>query len=237
MKTILYASLAAALLLPGAGGAKGYCGKLEFHYGPYDYRTDKAKLPIVERAHFTEEIEQGIRGNTDELGGDLHYTLSAFPNHHRALATVARVAIRDNILQLRKLKYPIECYFLRAQQFAPDDAMVRGLYGSYLYSTGKVDSALTQYKEAIALDPENAMFNYNIGLAYLKKNDADRALAHAHKAYEQGYPLPGLKNQLVKAGKWVELPPAKEEADAPAADAARKAAANTSVEPNTTATQ
>ncbi|SFB74598.1 tetratricopeptide repeat protein [Massilia yuzhufengensis] len=205
MKIIVLA-IAAALALPSTASAREFCGKLENHYGPYDYRTEKGKLPIVDGAHFTEEVEAGIRGATDELGGDLDYTLRAFPNHHRALATLSRVALRDKVVMIPKTKWPVECYFLRAQRLAPNDAVVYNLYGAYLSSKGQRDEALAQYKEAIRFDPDNAMFNYNIGLAYLKKNDYEKALYHAHKAYDQRYPLPGLKNQLIKAGKWKDKP-------------------------------
>jgi len=207
MKIVLHGIIAATLAWSGLAVAAPFCGKLANHYGPFDYRTDKGNLPIVEGAHFTEEVERGLHGNTaTEIGGDLDYTLRAFPNHHRALATLANVSLRDKALKLPQMKYPAECYFMRAVQFAPTDAIVRGLYGSYLYSHGMQDQALVQYKEAISLDPDSPMLNYNIGLAYLKKNDFPRALEHAHKAYTQGYPLPGLKNQLIKAGKWTEPP-------------------------------
>ena len=62
-------------------------------YGPYDYtdpRTRKggkdAPLSLVERYHFTPDVENLVGGNTS-LGpeGDLNYTITAFPNHHRAL--------------------------------------------------------------------------------------------------------------------------------------------------------
>lgn len=206
MKIIVLAVAAATLAFPAMASAREYCGKLENHYGPFDYRTEKGRLPIVDGAHFTEEVEAGIRGATDELGGDLDYTLRAFPNHHRALATLSRVALRDKVVMIYKTKWPVECYFLRAQRLAPNDAVVYNLYGAYLSGKGKHEEALVQYKEAIRFDPDNAMFNYNIGLAYLKKNDFDKALYHAHKAYEQQYPLPGLKNQLIKAGKWNDKP-------------------------------
>jgi tetratricopeptide (TPR) repeat protein len=207
MKTILYAVAAAALALSGNASAENddYCGKLRTnHYGPYDYRTDKDKLPIVENAHFTKEIEQGIRGKSSYLGSDLDYTLQAFPNHHRALVTLVRIALRDKTVHIPYSQFPVECYFDRAYRFAPDDGIARATYASYLYGVGRYDKALAVYQEAVALDPDNPMINYNLGLAYLKKNDFEHANQYAHKAYEQGYPLPGLKNQLVKAGKWTE---------------------------------
>jgi tetratricopeptide (TPR) repeat protein len=205
MKSILYAAAAVALVFPGIAGAANYCGPLRGnHYGPYDYRTDKEKLPVVDNAHFTAEVEQGKSGSSSYLGDDLNYTLTAFPNHHRALVALTRIALRDKTVQIPHSKYPVECYFVRAQQFAPDDGVARAVYGTYLYGLGRYDKALEIYKEAIALAPDDPTINYNIGLAYLKKNDYEHALQHAHKAYDMGYPLKGLKNQLVKAGKWTE---------------------------------
>jgi hypothetical protein len=207
MKIMLYAAAAAALALSGTAQAEqdSYCGKLHTnHYGPYDYRTDTDKLPIVENAHFTKEVEQGIKGNTSYLGADLDYTLQAFPNHHRALVTLVQISLRDKTVHIPYAKFPVECYFDRAFRFTPDDGIARATYGTWLYGMGHYDKALAAYKDAIALDPENPMINYNLGLAYLKKGDFDHANLYAHKAYEQGYPLPGLKNQLAKAGKWTE---------------------------------
>lgn len=208
MKTILYAAAAALLALPAIAGAGNYCGKLHTnHYGPFDYRTDKGKLPIVENAHFTEEVESGQSGHSSFIGDDLDYTLQAFPNHHRALATLARLALRDKTVHIPHSKFPVECYFERAHRFAPDDGLARATYGTYLFGMGRIDQALSVYKEALALEPDNAMINYNLGLTYLRKHDFEHANQYAHKAYEIGYPLPGLKNQLVKAGKWAD--PAK----------------------------
>jgi hypothetical protein len=36
----------------------------------------------------------------------------------------------------------------------------------------------------------------------VKKKDYEQARTHARKAYDQGFPLPGLRNQLIQAGKW-----------------------------------
>ena len=50
------------------------CGALfsSGQYGPYDFRTDKEKLPIVLGAHFTPEVEALIRGKTSGTpGGDI----------------------------------------------------------------------------------------------------------------------------------------------------------------------
>jgi hypothetical protein len=44
--------------------------------------------------------------------------------------------------------------------------------------------------------------------------EPDRALEHAHRAYALGYPLPGLRNRLKRAGAWREPEPTQETAKA-----------------------
>jgi TPR repeat len=197
---------AALLILPcSAVAAYNICGQLPNAYGPFDY-TDADqranKLPIVEVAHFTDEVEQGIKGNTGTVGGDLDYTLRAFPNHHRALTSVMRIALRDKVVQIPGSKYPVECYFVRAIRFKPNDGAVHAIFGNYLFALGKSDRALEEFKRAVQLDPENPSINYNLGLIYLKAHNYELANTYAKKAYALGFPLPGLKNMLVEAGKW-----------------------------------
>ncbi len=217
MKIIL--AFVIATLVTGTAAAQklNYCGELRNHYGPLDYRMrGQVNLEIVENAHFTPEVEAGLKGSTGYLGGDLDYTLRAIPNHVRALATLAKVGIRDKVVMVPATKWPVECYFDRAIRFAPDDAGVQATYGSYLSTLGRTDDALKAFKTAVRLQPEDPTINYNAGLMYLKVKDYDKALLHAKKAYEKGFPLPGLKNKLAALGKWEEPAPAP----VPAAEAA-----------------
>lgn len=186
--------------------AANYCGELANAYGPYDYRKSEfaPNLHLVEIAHFTPDVEQGIKASTGYLGGDLDYTLRAFPNHHRALATMAKLGLKDKTVQVSQARYPVECYFIRAIRFAPDDGVVHGAYGNYLFALGKTDKALEEFNQAVALEPDNATINYNLGLLLAKTKDFDHALIYAKKAYSLGFPLPGLKNKLIEAGKWVD---------------------------------
>lgn len=214
---------ALALLAPAAQAAKPpYCGSLDNAYGPYDYRKGKSEhansLKLVESAHFAGDVENGIRGISGTLEGDLDYTLRAFPNHHGALRTLMRVAARvpnTVILYLPRGSRPVECYFDRAQRFAPDDPAVYSLYGSYLLSVGRHTEALAKYATAVQLDPDNPTATYNLGLLYYKNKDMAQANKYAQRAYALGFPLPGLKNLLVAAGKWdpsVAPPPAAAQA-------------------------
>ena len=208
MKSITFIASVMILVASSSSYADNYCGELANAYGPFDYRKAEfaPNLHIVEMAHFTSDVEQGIKGNAGYLGGDLDYTLRAFPNHHRALATMARLGLKDKTVRVNQAKYPVECYFNRAIRFAPDDGVVHGAYGNYLFALGQTDKALVEFNQAVALEPENATINYNIGLAFLKEKNFEQANKYAKKAYALGFPLPGLKNKLIEAGKWEDKP-------------------------------
>jgi tetratricopeptide (TPR) repeat protein len=203
--TVLMISAVSANL--HAAPAAPFCGDLTNAYGPFDYTNpvDKQhKLPVVEKHHFNSKVEKLIEGQTGPLGGDLDYTLRAFPNHHKALGAIAKLSLREKNPKLRGTNHSVLCYFDRAIRFKPDDGVVRMIYGDYLLKLGKPDQATEQFQEAIKLHPENPTINYNLGLLYLKQKDYEQAKTYAKKAYELGFPLPGLKNQLKEAGKWDE---------------------------------
>ncbi len=189
------------------------CGDLRNGFGPFDYtdpnhrviQTDEgeteSKLGVVERVHFTPEIEALIRGfYLEDPLSDLEYTLRAFPNHHRALSAIAKYHVSKGAG--KHGLYSIDCWFERAMTFRPDDALVRVTYAIYLLKRGRDEMALTQYQKAIEIQPDSADAQYGIGLLYTKMENYDLASAHAKRAYELGYPLPGLRNRLVKAGVW-----------------------------------
>lgn len=177
------------------------CGPLTNAFGPFDYRDPEARgepLHLVESAHFTSDIENLIRGNSGTLGGDLDYTLRAFPNHHRALYSVAKYAMRSGNTLLR----PGACYFDRAIRFRPDDAMVYLVQGIYLSQARKFDDSIKSYRRAITLQPGSAEAHYNLGLALLQVNDPAGANEQAQIAYGLGYPFDGLRRRLTKLGAW-----------------------------------
>lgn len=213
-----------ALMLAGAAaGARANCDPYvrQSPGGDYTNPEDRQGLAIVEQFHFTPNVEHLVRGESAALGGDIDYTLRHFPNHHRALAAMAKLARRDKSAKPNGATYPVACYFERAIGFRPDDAIVRMIYGSYLLSAKQDEAALFQLREAARFSPENGTIHYNLGLLYAKKKDYAQANEHAGKAYELGFPLPGLRNKLVAAGQWRPSPardkPEPEAAAGPAA--------------------
>lgn len=178
------------------------CGTLRNAYGPFDFRSSTNKrenLPIVEQFHFTPEVESLRRGASGTVLGDLRYTLRAFPNHHRALAAIARYAVEGGRFPADDMIPTAECYFDRAIAFVPDDGAVHAIYGSYLQKTGEKTRAREEYETALRLSPESVEINYLAGLYFVDVGDLARAKQLAQVAYDGGYPLPGLKNKIEAA--------------------------------------
>lgn len=176
--------------------------------GDYTSAEDREGLSVVEKFHFSRAVETLTQGMTGSLGGDISYTLEHFPNHHRALASMAKLGLRLKSAQPVGARYTVSCYFERAIAFAPQDVTARMVYGSYLIAMGQDAKALEQLDAASRMAPDQATIQYNLGLMYVKKKEYEKASAHAQKAYALGFPLPGLKNKLKAAGKWREPPAA-----------------------------
>src|SRR3990167_9089747 len=215
--------MAAVPVLAQSGGAG--CGPLfsEGQYGPYDYRTDRDKLPIVLGAHFTPEVEALIRGRTGSRPGtDIDYTLRSIPNNHRALMAMMRLGEKEKTPQPVGSRYSVQCWFERAITFRPDDAVVRMIYSTYLNKQGRLPEATAQLELATVHAKDNAFTHYNIGLHYFDLKNYDRALAQAHQAITLGFGQTALREQLQRVGKWSEPPPATPEApSAPVAEPAK----------------
>lgn len=207
LRTLLTVSVISMFCLPPCAWSFEGCGELKNHYGPFDYWTDKDRLPIVETVHFTVEIETLKSGKTSTLGGDIGYTLRAFPNHPKALMAMMQLGEKLKNDQPPGAGYPVFCYFERAIRFRPEDATARMMYGVYLAKKKKHEAALTQLETAEKFAGENANLHYNLGLVYFDLGKYDQSLRHAQMAYRMGFPLPGLRAKLEKAGQWQDFQP------------------------------
>lgn len=187
----------------------GSCGNVFVNsFGPYDYRVEQGeKRKIVETNHFTWNVESLLRGNTGSLGGEIAYTLRAFPNHHRALVAMMNLGSKLKTAQPPGAGVSVECFFTRAVTFRPDDVVARMLYAKYLTAGARKADALKQLEFADFHAKDNGFSHYNIGLIYLDLGQHDEALVQAHRALALEFTRPELKDRLQQAGKWKEPDP------------------------------
>ena len=175
-------------------------------YGPYDYTlpAHKGKYAIVERHHFSKNVEFLIKGDTSmDLTQDINYTLVTLPNHHKALLSVLRYQIRLNkkIAKL-PLRVPVECYFQRAINFSPKDAATYSLYAYYLRKINLLDKAREKYIKAIDIAPDSQKIKYSYALLLIDMKKYEQALEIAKSLYVNKNLPNGLKQQLIKLGVW-----------------------------------
>lgn len=172
--------------------------------GPWDFTDSGRDLAVVERRHFTRDVEMLIRGESASVGADLNYTLNVIPNHPRALDAVSRLALREGRAQPRGLRLSVECWFRRAFDYRPEDINVHVVYAVHQNRHGRRDSAIETLQKAADIAPASAQVHYNLGLLLLERGDFELARAHAERAYLFGATPDGLRQRLARAGHPVQ---------------------------------
>lgn len=218
------------------------CGNLANNYGPWDYRDWKdlpytdpvtkqdTPLALVDGAHFIPSCEQLIKCKRSTIGGDIDYTLRAFPNHHRALIAMLRYSQRLKMEQPPDARFTMECYFKRALRFRADDAIARMIYVNYLKDGNRAEDARVQLRETERVVQEkiaedagkaNPFTLYNIGLLAMELGELDMAERNARQSYALGMGRTELRDKLRAAGREIE-PAAAAASASPAASAASR---------------
>lgn len=203
---------------------EGRCGNpFVNHFGPFDFRTAPAATrKLVEDFHFTVGIESMTRPATTmfhEMARDVEYTLRVFPNHHRALITMGRLADRFKSDPPPGIDLSVECWFERALRFTPDDTVARSLYAQFLHRRGRKGEAISQLDTASGQAGGSALSLHNIGLVFLEFGEFDKALAQAHRAATLGLTNSRLEAALRARGRWVDAPSAAASTPAAASQA------------------
>jgi hypothetical protein len=190
MRISLFVSVSTFLLLHGLAVHAELCGgPLEDNNfnRPLDYTSNQDKygfgegrtnkLALVEDHHFNADVEMLVGGINGPLPGDIHYTLKHFPNHYRALHTMAKWHIKypnpkdEDCGKCLSWLLPAECYFTRAITFKPQDPMLYYILGLYLHNIKDLDRAIDAYNDALTLGASSAEFHYNMGLLMVDRKD------------------------------------------------------------------
>jgi len=177
----------------------------DYHYNDsVDYHDPAAQVRIhgIEGNHLNADVENLVRGqSTSSASGDLRFILGYVPNHRRAMAALMRMALRDRTDRLPELgEFTVRCWLHRGTVYSPKDAEARMLYGIYLARNNMNKEAIEELEEASALLPNNSELSYNLGLLFFNQKDYKTSATHAKRAYELGYPLPGLRQKLTSVG-------------------------------------
>ncbi len=180
---------------------------------PSDYRkATQRQRELVEKYHFNEHYMAYRNGKSkfqkqvdrviETPSAGFNYTLWAFPNHPQALAAMEDLGYRGKTENPQGSELKVHCYFQRAIRVAPDDIIVRALYGYYHARRNQPQEARKQFSLA---DANSGKSDRNVqsylAWGYIQIGDLDAAVVHASRAYELGYQLPGLKDRLAKLGR------------------------------------
>lgn len=205
MKTIFVAALIGLTMVARQPAhAAVECEPFTWQEEKLDYTAakDQQRISQVEQHHFDVDTESLIKGMTGPPGGDINFLVRYSPNHHRGLAALVRLSLRDKTPRPNGVRIPVECFLLRALEFKPDDVEVLKIYGTYLARLDRNSEALARLAEAEKLSPEDPVIAYNMGLLLAEQRDFERARVYAKKAYAAGIQFPGLKEKLARAGQW-----------------------------------
>ncbi len=185
------------------------CAPYELAKSAFDYRKQhghtKWLAHDIWQAHIQPAIQQmqtvNGRGIGGSASGNLDYALRWIPNDPRSLKAVIDYSFiiktkPQHILLIR----PPECYLQQAIRFASDDPMPRFLYGYYLSKKKQYESAIIWYKSGLKIAPDSSEGHYNLGLILVRLKRYSEAREHARIAYRLGYPLPWLRDKLLKLG-------------------------------------
>lgn len=207
LAVLVWAGLAPFAVYTAVAG-EAECGSLKTHYGPFDYTNREhftKKLPVVEQYHFDSNVEMLIKGKSGYMCSELDYVLKAFPNHHRALRSLALYQMKTPALRIRSEcpgQLSVDCYFDRAKRMNPTDAEVYVIHGWYLHLRGQLDKALAEYRHAEEIKskalPDR---DYKIGLLLFDMKNYDEARTYAERAYKRGYPNNELRDKLRSVGR------------------------------------
>jgi tetratricopeptide (TPR) repeat protein len=195
-----YTAIATDLSCPKPSGQAN--GGPSGQFGPYDYRDPANRsgpsnpLHLVESNHFNTDVATLTQGLSSSVAGDISYTLRAFPNHHRALQSLADMGLRDKKLFISGMAFTIPCFFIRAKSFVPTDGMVNAIYAYYLANMNQSELAITEAEQAIKNAANNSKIYYEVGLAYYYMRNYKKAHEYSNISKKLGSTAVGLDTLL-----------------------------------------
>lgn len=201
MKPIIF-SLLLAILSTGSAMAEDY---FRADTDPHVYRL----VNSLDIHHLRRAQNSIFEGQPEVAWREATFVLHRIPNYPKALELLGQAAQR-----LNRENVALD-YFERAVAQNPKVGDIHYIYALYLHRLKQTAKAEKEYKTALELSPNLAAAHYNYGLLLFNKGDKTAANEHAQQAYAGGYPLPGLRDLLQKAGAWKETTSSPDTAEKP----------------------
>jgi tetratricopeptide (TPR) repeat protein len=193
-------------------------GPLDYRYRNTDPRVQRGVSQITYFHIEPARREMSSNVTRQSIIADLDFVLRHSPNHIDALRLLIEYRRRGGQLY----EFPsIDCAFVWAFEFAPDDMEVVQIAAQHYWKAGDIALAEELFAKALNAEPNAAELNYNVGLFYFARKDYERARRHARIAYAGGYPLPGLRSMLDRVHQWND-PAAAESAPAVSSSTSKK---------------
>jgi tetratricopeptide (TPR) repeat protein len=180
---------------------------------------DRGLLATTHKFHLGPGIADAQKGNVSGAVSNFEFILNYFPNDPDVLNRLSEVCTKRKVP-----KCDMEAWFQKALARNVDAPLTYVVLGIHLQRIGKPDLAVNALRKAVSLQPDSINAHYNLGLAYFELKDYEQANRHAQVSYALGAQVPGLKDKLVKVGKWKPLPPAPAPAGKPDAAPVTEAA-------------
>jgi tetratricopeptide (TPR) repeat protein len=188
------------LVLGGASASHGQGPVLPDYYFDRSNHALNEQLQSVEKHHLPACIDGAKSRRSQAALDDCDFILRYFPNHPRALVSMAEIC-----LAWGNPRCDPDHYFESAVAVNPNAASTFVAHGIYLLRAKKTKAAIGDLERAVAIDPNSLNAQYNLGLAYLEAKEYVSANEAAQRAYALGAPVPGLRDKLKRAGYWKEL--------------------------------
>lgn len=166
------------------------------------YEIGRCELAMADR-QFVENDLPGALRYCDRAIASFEKAIAAFPGYSRAVQGKAdALKLKNKHLAAQEIVnwvaaqsgYRAKKLILRARQYA---------------SSGDLDNALLSFKQATAVEPENAMAHAELGLFYMRMKNRDEAVKSLRRAYELDPGAPGVFKALLELGAVPEYPATK----------------------------
>jgi tetratricopeptide (TPR) repeat protein len=159
-------------------------------------RKNRIIINKVQKAHLGPGVECLEQARYWCAHQNLDFVLRWIPNHGRALDLYSQLAIA------RGRPESVIPYLDYALRFDHDNPALPVVYGIHRYRTGDFEAAAERFRQALNRNSESAEAHYHLGLSLAELGRWEAAREHAHRAYDLGYPLPGLREKLRREGEW-----------------------------------